>query len=98
MIRDGQTGEDRQTLIPHVEHWTHGLDEGDVKCVQVLRAHGVVESQVAGVVVQQDPDASQMGRRLNGQLFAIVANHPGVVAAAEHPGGRVLADPLVLGG
>lgn len=39
-----------------------------------------------------------MGRGLDGQLFAVVANHPGVVAAAEHPGGRVLADPLVLGG
>lgn len=98
MVRDGQASEDRQTLIPHVEDRTHGLDEGDVKCVQVLGAHRIVEGQVAGVVVQQDPNASQVGRGLNGQLFAVVADHPGVVAATEHPGCRVLADPLVLGG
>lgn len=66
--------------------------------VQVLRAHGVVKGQVSGVVVQQDPNAAQVGRGLDGQLLAVVANYPGVVAAAEHPGGRVLTDPLVLGG
>ena len=67
-----------------------------MKCVQVLGAHRVVEGQVASVVVQQDPDSPQVGRGLDGQLFAVVTNHPRVVAAAEHPGGRVLADPLVL--
>lgn len=66
--------------------------------VQVLGTHCVVEGDVTGVVVQQDADASQVGRGLDGQLFAVVANNPGVVAAAEHPGGRVLADPLMLGG
>lgn len=62
----------------------------------MLGAHGVVEAHGADVVVQQDPDAPQVGRGLDGQLLAVVANHPGVVAAAEHPGGGVLADPLVL--
>lgn len=98
MVGDGEAGEDGQTLVPHVEHGAHGLHEGHVERVQVLRAHGVVEGQVAGVVVQQDPDAPQVGRRLDGQLLAVVPHHPGVVAAAQHPGRRVLADPLVLGG
>lgn len=98
VVWDGKASEDGQTLIPNVEHGAHGLDEGDVKCVQVLGAHGVIEGQVAGVVVQQDADASQVRRRLDGQLFAVVANHPGVVATAEDPRGRVLADPLVLRG
>lgn len=98
MVRDGEAGENGQTLVPHVEHGTHGLDEGHVERVQPLGAHGVVEGHVAAVVVQQDADAPQVGRRLDAQLFAVVADHPGVVAAAQHPGGRVLADPLVLGG
>lgn len=96
MVGDGEAREDRQTLIPHVEHGTHRLHEGDVERVQVLGAHGVVERQVAGVVVQQDADAAQVRGRLDRQLLAVVAHHPGVVAAAEHPGGGVLADPLVL--
>lgn len=66
--------------------------------MQVLGTHGIVEGHVSGVVVQQDPDTPQVGRRLDGQLLAVVANHPRVVAAAEHPGGGVLADPLMLGG
>lgn len=87
MIRDGQTSEDRQTLIPHVEHRTHRLDEGDVKRVQVLGADGIVEGQVSSIVVQQHADAAQVGRRLDGQLLAVVPDHPGVVAPAQNPGG-----------
>lgn len=98
VVGDGQPGEDGQTLVPHVEDGADGLRKGDVEGVQVLRAHGVVEGDAARVVVQQDADAAQVRRRLDGQLLAVVAHHPGVVAAAQHPGGGVLADPLVLGG
>lgn len=98
MVGDGQAGEDGQTLVPHIEHGADGLREGDVERVQVLRAHRIVEGHAAGVVVQQDAHAAQVRRRLDGQLLAVVAHHPRVVAAAQHPRGRVLADPLVLGG
>lgn len=98
VVGDGQPGEDGQTLVPHVEDGADRLRKGDVEGVQVLRAHGVVERDVASVVVQQDANAAQVRRGLDGQLLAVVAHHPGVVAAAQHPGGRVLADPLVLGG
>lgn len=98
MVRDRQPSEDGQTLVPNVEDGTDGLRKGDVEGVQVLRADGVVERDVSGVVVQQDTNAAQVRRGLDGQLLAVVAHHPGVVATAQHPGGRVLADPLVLGG
>lgn len=96
MIGDGQSAEDRQTPIPHVEHGAHGLSKGNVKRVQVLRADGVVERQRSGVVVQQHPEAPQVGRRLNGYLLTVVTRRPRVVAARQYPGGGVLANPLVF--
>lgn len=36
VVGDGEAREDCQTLVPHVEHGTHGLGEGDVESVQVL--------------------------------------------------------------
>lgn len=97
MIGDRKASEDRQTFVPHIEHRADGLGEGHVECVQMLGTHCIVESHAAGIIVQQDPDAAQVGQWLNSKLFAVVAHCPRVVAAAEHPGGRVLADPLVLG-
>lgn len=52
MVWDGETGQNGQTLVPHVEYGTHGLDERDVERVQVLGAHCVVEAHVASVIVQ----------------------------------------------
>lgn len=97
MIGDRKASEDGQTLVPHIEHGADGLGEGHVERVQVLGPHCVVESHAAGVVVQQDPDAPQVRQGLDSELLAVVAHGPGVVAAAQHPGGRVFADPLVLG-
>lgn len=97
MIGDREASEDRQTFVPHVEHRADRLGEGHVERVQVLGTHCIVESHAASVIVQQDPDAPQVGQGLDSKLFAVVAHRPGVVAAAEHPGGRVFADPLVLG-
>lgn len=65
--------------------------------VEVLRAHGIVESQRADVVVQEHADSSQVWWRVNGHLFAVVANHPGVVTTTKHPRKRVLPNPLMLG-
>lgn len=36
VVWNGQPCEDRQTLVPHVEHRTDGLSESDVEGVQVL--------------------------------------------------------------
>lgn len=96
MVRDGQPGEDGQTLVPHVEDGADRLRKRDMKSVQVLRAHGIIEGDIASVVVQQDSNTPQVRRGLDGQLLAVVAHHPGVIAAAQHPGGRVLANPLML--
>lgn len=98
VVGDGQPGEDGQTLVPHVEDGADRLCEGDVEGVQVLWTNGIVERDIAGVVVQQDTNAAQVRRGLDGQFLAVVTHHPGVVAAAQDPGGRVLADPLVLRG
>lgn len=97
MIGDRKASEDRQTFVPNVEHRTDGLGEGHMERVQMLGTHCIVESYAAGVVVQQDPDAPQVRQWLDSKLFAIMAHRPGVVATAENPGGRVFADPLVLG-
>lgn len=98
VVWDRQPGEDGQTLVPHVEDGADGLRKGDMEGVQVLRANSIVKCDISSVVVQQDTNAPQVWRGLNGQFLAVVAHHPGIVAAAQHPGGRVLADPLVLGG
>lgn len=82
VVWDGQASEDRQTLVPHVEDGAHRLGEGHPEGVEVLGAHRVVEGQGSHVVVQQDPNAPQVGGGLDGHLLAVVADHPGVVAAA----------------
>lgn len=97
MIRDRKASEDCQTLVPHIEYRADRLSKGHVECVQVLGTHCIVESDAAGVIVQQNPNASQVGQGLDSKLFAVVTHRPGVVAAAQHPGGRVFADPLMLG-
>ena len=98
VVWNGKSCEDSHTLVPHVEDRTHRLDEGDVIGVEMVGAHGVVEGQVAGVIVQQHAKAAQVWGRLDGHLFAVVAHHPGVVAATQHPRGSVFANPLMLGG
>lgn len=87
MIRDRKASEDCQTLVPHIEHRADRLSKGHVECVQVLGTHCVVESDVASVIVQQDPNTPQVRQGLNNKLFAVVAHCPGVVATAQDPGG-----------
>lgn len=96
VVWDGQPRENSQTLVPHVEHGTDWLSEGDVECVQVLWAGAIVEGQGASIVVQQHPHTTQVGGRFDGHLLAVVTYYPGVVAARQYPRGRVLADPLMF--
>ena len=96
MVRDGQTRDDGQTLVPHGEGGAHGLRERRVEGVEVDGAQSVVEGDGAVVVVQQDADAPEVRGRRDGGLLAVVSHRPVVVAAAEGPGRRVLPDPLVF--
>lgn len=96
VVRDGQSSEDCQTSIPHIKHRADRLSKGNVKCIQVLRADGVVERQGSGVVVQQNSKTPQVGWRLNSHLLAVMSYHPGVVATRDYPGGWVLSNPLVF--
>ena len=96
MVRDGQTRDDGQTLVPHGEGGAHGLRERRVEGVEVDGAQSVVEGDGAVVVVQQDADAPEVRGRRDGGLLAVVTHRPVVVAAAEGPGRRVLPDPLVF--
>lgn len=66
--------------------------------MDVLGVHGVVEGQRVVVVVQQDAEPPQLQAGLHQHLLAVVAHHEVVVAAREHPRGRVLAAPLVFRG
>lgn len=85
VVWNGKSSEDSQTLVPYIEDGTHRLNEGDVVGIQVMRAHGVIEGQVAGVIVQQHAEAAQVWGWLDGHLLAVVTCHPGVVAATQHP-------------
>ena len=95
MVRDGQTRDDGQTLVPHGEGGAHGLRERRVEGVEVDGAQSVVEGDGAVVVVQQDADAPEVRGRRDGGLLAVVSHRPVVVAAAEGPGRGILPDPLV---
>lgn len=95
MIGYGQSTEDCQTSIPNIEHRADWMNKINVKCVQVLRGHRIVEGERSWIIIQQNPKAPQVGRRLDGDFLAVVAHHPRVVAAGEYPGGWVLANPLV---
>lgn len=86
VVWDGQASEHCQTFVPHIENRADRLGEGHMESVQVLGAHSVVEGQGASVVVEQHSHAAQVGGRLDGHLFAVVAHHPGIVAATEYPG------------
>lgn len=96
VIWDGQSREDRQTPVPHVENGANWLSKGDVERVQVLRADGIVERQRSRVIVQQYSETPQVGRRLNRHLLAVVTHRPRVIAARQHPGGGVFANPLLF--
>lgn len=60
VIWDGQSTEDCQTSVPHVEHWADWLSEADVECVQVQRTNSVVERQRSQIVIQQHPETPQV--------------------------------------
>lgn len=64
--------------------------------MNVLGIHGVVEGQRIVVVVQEDAEPPQLQARLHQHLLTIVPHHEVVVAAREHPRGRVLAVPLIF--
>lgn len=96
MVRDRQASYNGQTLVPHSECGAHRLSKRDVEGVKVQGVQSVIESKGTVVIVQQNPDPPQVRSRLNRDFLAVVPNHPGVVAAAKHPGGRVLPNPLML--
>ncbi|TNN67054.1 hypothetical protein EYF80_022700 [Liparis tanakae] len=60
VIGDGQSGEDGQAPVPHIEHWADRVSECDIECMQVLRADGVVERQRSSVIVQQHSETPQL--------------------------------------
>lgn len=98
MVWDGKAGYDGQTFVPHSEGGAHRLRECDVESVEVDGVQGIVERDGAVIVIQQDADAPEVGGWLDGDLLAVVSHHPGIVAAAQRPGSRVLANPLMLRG
>lgn len=97
-VGDRQPWEDHDRLVPDHESGYNGQEEGDFEGVNVLGVHGVVEGQWIVVVVQQDTQPPQLQARLHQHLLAVVAHHEVVVAAWEHPWGRVLAAPFVFRG
>lgn len=60
VIWDGQSTEDGQASVPHVEHWADWLCEADVECVQVQGTNSVVERQRSQIVIQQHPETPQV--------------------------------------
>ena len=98
MVGDGKACYDGQTFVPHSEGGAHGLRECDVESVEVDGVQGIIESDGAIIVVEQNADAPEVGGWLDGDLLAVVSYHPGIVAAAQRPGSRVLANPLMLWG
>lgn len=93
-----QPRKDHDRLVPDHERGYDGQQEGDFKRVDVLRVHGIVKGEGVVVVVQQDAQAPQLQARLHQHFFAVVSHQKVVVAAREHPRGRVLATPFVFGG
>lgn len=96
MVRNRQASYNGQTLIPHSERGAHRLPKCNVKSVKVKGVQSIVKSKGAVVIVQQNPNPPEVRCGLDGDFFAVVPHHPCVIAAAKHPGGRILPDPLVL--
>lgn len=96
-VGHGQARQDHHRLVPDHEGGRHWQQVGDVEGVQVLGVHGVIEGQRVVVVVQQHAQPPQLQAGLHLQLLAVVPHRKVVVAARQHPGGRVLSTPLVLG-
>lgn len=96
MVRDRQASYNGQTLIPHSECGAHGLPKCNVKGVKVQGVQGIIKGKGTIVVVQQNANTAEVRCGLYWDFLAVVSHHPRVVTAAEHPGGRVLPNPLVL--
>lgn len=60
MVWDREACKDCKTFIPDVKYWANRLGEGDMEGVEVLRAHGIIESQRANIVVQENTNSSQV--------------------------------------
>lgn len=97
MVWDREACKDCKTFVPYVKYRANRLGEGNMEGMKVLGAHGIIEGQIANIVVQEHSDSPQVWWGVNGHLFAVVTHHPGVVAAAQHPWQRVLPYPLMPG-